>query len=175
MLIPIYAFGFACFALIVWAVTGKLPLTVRTRSILRASGILIGPLYFVIVFTFSGWVRFKTYDMQWSIGQSSYYREMLSRDKAGEPLVVIYRKVGNGTCFEQYYSSELAAYLTSLTASSVPVHYAVTYDFFKPRVYYVESIGALHLRDQNQVYSRINFQQFSGGRSGRDQFECFPW
>lgn len=175
MLIPIYALGFACLALIVWAVTGMLPITDRTRSILRASGILIGPLYFVIVFAFSGWVRYRTYDMQWSIGQNSYYREMPSQDRVGEPLVVIYRKVGDGTCFEQYYSSELSAYLTSLTASSVPVRYAVIYDFFKPRVYDVESIGALHLRDQNRIYSRIDFQQVSGGRSGRDQFECFPW
>ncbi len=175
MLIPVYVFGFVFLALLVWAITGKLTLTNRARTILRASGILIGPLFFVIVFAFSGWIRYRTYDMQWSVGQNPYARAMPPRDKAGEPLVAIYRKVGSGTCFDLYYSSELAGYLTSLTASSVPVRYAITYDFFEPRAYHVENIGTLRLRDENHIYSRVDSQQASGGHSGSGQFECFPW
>lgn len=143
MLIPVYVIGFILGGIFLLAVAQRVPHP-GTRMVLRAVAIFSGPLFFIVVFSFSGWEREKAYEMEWITGRST--EEYLGLDKSlaktQEDLVVLKRNIGNNNeCYDGFASGPLARYLESLPTHRVTARYTVIYDFYKPRTYRIEKIG----------------------------------
>ena len=79
MLIPVYIVGFIFGGIFLFAVAQRVPHK-GTRKGLRAVAIFSGPLFFFVVFSFSGWEREKAYEMEWITGTST--EEYLGHDKS---------------------------------------------------------------------------------------------
>ena len=159
----------------------------KAKVCLRVIAIMAGPVFFLTVAIFSGWEREKTYEMQWLIGRPA--EEYLGYDKSGangfttsplrkkqEEIVVLKRNVGdNQECFESYASSALAQYLEGLPIDTIKVRYKVTYDFFRPRAYWPESIGDFGGEAAEQ--QEISLGAIGNGeeRSHNSEGSCFSW
>jgi hypothetical protein len=177
MLIPVYIIGFILGGIFLLAVAQRVPHP-GTRMALRAVAIFSGPLFFIVVFSFSGWEREKTYEVQWLTGRST--EEYLGHDKSlaktQEDLVVLRRNIGNNNeCYDGFASGPLARYLESLPTHSVKVRYAVTYDFYEPRTYRIEKIG--DFGHGPGAVGDIGIGMLVGGeRVFRKSLEsCLPW
>jgi hypothetical protein len=68
MLIPVYIVGFILVGLLCFAFAQRVPYR-PVRICLRTVAIIAGPVFFLSVAIFSGWVREKTYEEDWLIGR----------------------------------------------------------------------------------------------------------
>ena len=176
MLIPVYIVGFIFGGIFLFAVAQRVPHK-GTRKGLRAVAIFSGPLFFIVVFSFSGWEREKAYEMEWITGTST--EEYLGHDKSlaktQDDLVVLKRNIGNDNeCYDAFDSGLLARYLESLPTHSVKVRYRVTYDFYEPRTYRIDRIGDF---GHDPSTHEIGIGMLVGGeRVFHNSLEsCLPW
>jgi len=175
MLFPVYVVGFIVSGLVFFAIAQRIP-NPRAKRWLRAIGILAGPVFFLVVFSFSGWKHEKTYEMTWLVGRPA--AEYLSYAKSAtsnyEDLVVLKRDLGNGhECYDILDSSKLAQYLESLQARTVKVRYMVSYDFYEARGSNIESIGDF---GHDPASQREIFPLGGGEKAHSNAREyCFTW
>jgi hypothetical protein len=176
MLIPVYIVGFIFGGIFLLAVAQRVPHK-GTRKSLRAVATFSGPLFFIVVFSFSGWEREKAYEMEWITGRST--EEYLGHDKSlaktQDDLVVLKRSIRNDNeCYDGFDSGLLARYLESLPTHGVKVRYKVTYDFYEPRTYRIESIGDF---GHDPSTHEIGIGMLVGGeRVFHNSLEsCLPW
>lgn len=168
VLIPVYIIGFVLGGLLLFAVAERIP-NRNGKIWLRTIGVLAGPVFFLSVAIFSGWVRERTYDVEWLTGNPAakyLYSWKKSSKQDNTDVVVLRRVVGKDECYEAMISQELADYLRALPTRTVQVHYAVTYDFFQVRTYSIERIGDL-------AYHPDGSSWIPGGNG--EGGECFPW
>jgi len=190
MLIPVYIAGFILGGLILFAIARQIP-NRGAKVCLRAIAVFSGPVFFLVVAIFSGWQREKTYEMEWLVGKpAAAYLGFENSDghlansaiaigpvtKKEEEIVVLKRNIGaNRECFDSFASNALAHYLESLPTDRVQVRYLVTYDFYAPRGYRVETIGEFGHEPAEQ--SEILMGALGGGTksSQASKEPCFTW
>lgn len=168
VLIPVYIIGFVFGGLLLFAVAERIP-NRNAKIWLRTIGTIAGPVFFLSVAIFSGWVRERTYDVEWLTGNPAakyLYSWKKSSRQDNTDVVVLRRVVGKDECYEAMISQELADYLRALPTHTVQVHYAVTYDFFQVRTYSIERIGDLAYHPNGSSW--ITGGDHEGGA-------CFPW
>ena len=168
MLIPVYIIGFIFGGLVLFAVAQRIP-NRNAKIWLRTIGVVAGPIFFVSVAVFSGWVRERIYEVEWLTGNSA--AKYLGRGKEStrqdnRDVVVLRRFVGGNDCYEVFISQELADYLGGVPTHTVQVQYTVTYDFFQFRTYTIKRIG-------NLAYHPNGSSWITGANNiGAG---CFPW
>ena len=69
----------------------------------------------------------------------------------GQPLVVLYRRVGGSYCYDALYSSELRDHLQGARQKPVRVKYNTSRDFGKVRGTNIRSVSGLILNDGQKV------------------------
>ena len=168
VLYPIYIIGFIFGALVLFAIAERIPN--RSAKIwIRAIGGLAGPVFFLSVAIFSGWVRERTCEVEWVAGNPAakyLLPGMKSTRRDNMDVVVLRRFVGKDECYEVMISQELADYLQGLPTHTVRVQYVVTYDFFRFRTYSINRIGDLGYHPNGSSW------QSGGNNIGG---ACFPW
>jgi hypothetical protein len=167
MLISVYIIGFVFGGLVLFAVAQRIP-NRKAKIWLKTIGVLAGPIFFLSVVVFSGWVRERTYEVEWLTGNSAakYLDPGKKSTRQDRDVVVLRRFVGGNDCYEAFISQELADYFGGLPTHTIQVQYTVTYDFFQFRTYTVKRIG-------NLSYHPNGSSWITGGNNiGR---ACFPW
>jgi hypothetical protein len=99
---------------------------------------------------FTNKVYVVTYQMDWSVDGRSPWGDVGPISESGKPLVVLYRRVGDGYCYDALYSSELRDRLLVTGAHSATVEYNTFRDFGKMRSYNVRSVDEIvfHIRER---------------------------
>src|SRR5256885_8005330 len=186
MLIPVYIVGFILGGLVLFAIAQRIPNRIA-KTCLRATGILAGPVFFLVMAIFSSWERERTYEMEWLIGGPAVeYLGIKKYDnytnnfpltnpvaRKQEVLVVLKRNIGNNReCYSGFASDALEHYLEGLPSSRVKVRYRLIYDFYLPRSYMLESIGDFG-RPQGGIEDGLIVD---GKRDFRNAMRsCFSW
>jgi hypothetical protein len=167
MLIPVYIIGFIFSGLVLFAVAQRIP-NRNAKIWLKTIGVLAGPIFFLSVAVFSGWVRERTYGVEWLTGSSAakYLDPGKESARQDRDVVVLKRFVGGNDCYEAFISQELADYLGGLPTHTVQVQYSVTYDFFQIHTYSIKRIG-------NLSYHPNGSSWITGGNNIGGA--CFPW
>jgi hypothetical protein len=178
MLIPVYIVGFILGGLFLFAISQRLSHR-GTQIVLRVIAVFSGPVFFLVVFSFSGWEVKKSYEMEWLRGQ-------LALDYAGDhnppendvnDFIVVKRRVEDEhDCFDAFRSKELAHYLEGLPKPTVKVEYRVIYDFYQPRTWMIENIGDFG-HDPASRTELFRAMSGSGEKSGSNPrtVSCFSW
>jgi hypothetical protein len=178
MLIPVYIVGFIFGGLFLFAISQRIAHR-GTQIVLRVIAVFAGPVFFLVVFSFSGWERKRTYEMEWLRGQRAldYAGDRNSPENDVNDFIVVRRSVEyDHDCFDAFRSKELAHYLEGLSKQTVKVEYRVTYDFYQPRSWMIENIGDF---GHDSVSRTELFRAMSGGgeKSGSNPrtVSCFSW
>ena len=168
MLIPVYIIGFIFGGLVLFAVAQRIP-NRNAKIWLQTIGVFAGPVFFVSVAIFSGWVRERIYKVEWLTGNPAtkyLYPGNKSTTQDDSDVVVLRRFVDKQECYEVMISQELADYLRGLSAHTVQVQYTVTYDFLQFRTYTINKIGSLDYKPNGPSW-------ITGGTNIGGA--CFPW
>jgi len=178
MLIPVYIVGFILGGLLLFAISRRISHR-GTKTVLRAIAVFAGPLFFLVVFSFSGWEVKKTYEMEWLRGQPAldYVGYPTSAGSDVDDFVVLKRKVEyDHECFDAFRSKELAHYLAGMPKHVAKVEYRVIYDFYQPRSEMLESVGDFG-HDKDSRMEILRSMCGGGEKSGSDarRVSCFPW
>jgi hypothetical protein len=169
MLIPVYIVGFILAGLILFAIAGRIS-NLKAKIFLHTIAVVAGPLFFLVVVIFSGWVREKSYETEWLTGESAakyaIFRQSISPQEIKD-VVVLRRYVNNQKeCYNVFVSRRLATYLEALPKHTVTVRYKVIYDFFQRRTYFIESIGDIPYAPDVTSWKTVAINEGSA---------CFPW
>jgi hypothetical protein len=167
MLIPVYVLGFIFGGVVLFALARRVH-NRKAKIALRTIGVLAGPIFFLTVAAFSGWVRERTYEVEWLTGDSAvkYLEPGKESTRQNRDVVVLRRLVGGYDCYNVFISQELADYLEGLPTHTVQVQYIVTYDFFQWRTYTIKRIGNLSYHPDGSSWIT------AGEHQGR---ACLPW
>jgi hypothetical protein len=189
MLIPVYIVGFILGGLVLFAVAQRVS-NRKVKISLKLIGVLAGPVFFLAMIIFSGWERKKTYEMEWLTGTPA--AEYLKYDKSAvksdmgilrgldtgseDTLVVLRRNISKRhDCYNSFVSKQLTHYLESLPTHTVNVRYRVTYDFYLPRSWMIEQVGAFGGDNTSQNELVRGLVGFGESAWSKDRASCFSW
>ena len=91
---------------------------------------------------FTNKVAIHTYSMSWSADGVAPWGHVENNAK-GEPPVVVFRRFGQGYCYDAVFSPELKARLTASNKPSITVEYNAFSDFGHERGYNMRSVDGL--------------------------------
>jgi hypothetical protein len=124
--------------------------TIRKTSVRKATPILISfglvLTAFVIDKTGVNKTEVLTYSMNWTADGTAPWGPVDFGEKDGPP-VLLYRRYGQGYCYDVFYSAELRRRLIESNKPQVNVEYGVTSDFGRERGYNVRSVDGLVFTD----------------------------
>lgn len=122
MLIPVYVLGFIFGGMVLFALAQRVH-NRKAKIALQTIGVLAGPIFFLSVAVFSGWVRERTYEVEWLTGNSAakYLNPGKESTRQDRDVVALRRFVGGNYCYEVFISQELADYLRGLPTQTVQV------------------------------------------------------
>jgi len=167
MLIPVYVLGFIFGGVVLFALAHRVH-SRKAKIALKTISVLAGPIFFLSMAVFSGWIRERTYEVEWLTGNSAakYLDPGKESTRQDRDVVVLRRFVGGNDCYEAFISQELADHLRGLSTHTVQVQYTVTYDLFQFRTYTIKRIG-------NLTYHPNGSSWITGGNNIGGA--CFPW
>jgi hypothetical protein len=175
LLIPVYIVGFILGGLLCFAIAQRVsnrPVKIAFQIV----GVAAGPLFFLVVATFSSQERKKTYEMEWLTGKpaAEFYLQVY-KDHVDAPdpetIVILRRNTANNrVCYSSLESKELAHYVESLSTHTVKVQYTVIYDFYRFRTFRLESVGDF-------PHGKMTMGSGGGGLTDPPHVyePCFPW
>jgi hypothetical protein len=116
---------------------------------------------------FTNKVTVRTYQMYVAVNGHAPWGDVGPEWSDGSAPIVLYRRVGNGYCYDAFKSEELRQRLAPKDSHTVTVEYNIFSDFGKDRSYNVRSIDGVLLA--NREHTVRDFEQFGGqilGNSG---------
>jgi hypothetical protein len=138
--------------------------TIRKTSVRNATPIIISFSLVLTAFVVEkagvNKTEVRTYSMNWTAdGTAPWGHEDF--DKKDGPPVVLYRRYGQGYCYDVFHSAELRRRLIESNKSQVQVEYGVTSDFGRERGYTIRSVDGLVFTDGEDHQVRLG--QGAGG------------
>jgi len=131
--------------LVVIALRGKA--TRRTSISLIVVSLSVAALVFAIDRVFTNVLSISKYQMEWSIDAKAPWGEIGPSTEDGQPLVILYRRVADGFCYDALYSSKLRNHLSKQSQGSVTVEYNRFSDFGRIGAYNIRSVDGLLIND----------------------------
>jgi hypothetical protein len=143
--------------------------TVRKRTpILISFGLVLAA--FVVDKAAVNKTELRTYSMNWTADGTAPWGHADFGERDGPP-VVLYRRYGQGYCFDVFYSPELRRKLIESNQPLVNVEYGVTSDFGRERGYNVRSVDGLVFTDKKDRQVRPG--EGPGGYAGAGSGSCY--
>lgn len=97
--------------------------------------------------TFTQQIRLRTYDMQWSADGQTPWGDAGPLEQYSQPLVVIYRNLDGGYCYDGIYSAELKRKLLNDALPTVKVDYDIFINFGKSTGYHIRTVDGIKFND----------------------------
>jgi len=105
-------------------------------------------------------VTVRAYQMQVSVNGHAAWGDVGPDSPHGSPPIVLYRRVGEGYCYDAFQSEELRQRLSEKDGESVKVEYNIFTEFGKEYSYNVRSIDGLLLNNAQGTVRQ--YEQFGG-------------
>lgn len=116
--------------------------------------------------------RIVIFQMEWTDDGHAPWGDVGPITEDGQPLVVLYRRVGDGYCYDALYSSELAKQLRAAGQHEVKVEYNTFHDFSRMRSYNVRAVDGFALNDGQRAVR--NAHGFGGQMLGsKEERRCW--
>jgi hypothetical protein len=119
-------------------------------------GLTVAPLIVSICFilvgfwvdrTFTQKIKVRAYDMHWSVDGQVPWGNSGPLEQNGKPLVVVYRNLDGGYCYDALYSTELKQTLLKDAPPTVRVEYDLFINFGKETGYNIRSVDGVQFND----------------------------